>query len=132
MSSGRKPEGIDYFFGFILVLLGAILLLASFIYHAKSRELYPGQYANSPHKEWYGKQKSPQNGNLCCSQADGVDAQEDIRKGQYWTQWQDFPWMPVPWEVVIRGPNPTGHAVVWWYTQDGVPVIRCYAPGALL
>ncbi|HEY7242865.1 MAG TPA: hypothetical protein VH678_03165 [Xanthobacteraceae bacterium] len=90
-----------------------------------------GQY-NSVAPEvraWFRAQKSPKTGALCCSEADGIYAEEDIRDGQYWTRWPGHDWQPVPDEVVIRSGNPHGAPVVWWYVERGETRIRCYAPG---
>jgi hypothetical protein len=59
-----------------------------------------GQYNNvSPEiRQWFQDQKSPKTGGLCCSEADGNEAQEDIRNGHYWTTWPAVApvWYPVP------------------------------------
>ncbi len=99
---------------------------------AHGRELYPGQYARvEPEiQKWFRSQKSPATGHLCCSEADGNLVEEDIRAGHYWTRGGPFPdWTPVPDEVVIQSGNPNGAPVVWFFWKDGVPAIRCYAPG---
>ena len=105
------------------------ILLAS----ASARELYPGQYSQVPPelRKWFNEQRSPLTGQTCCTEADGVAVQEDIRRGTYWTKGGPFPdWVPVPHQVVLRGPNKNGAPVLWWFTQDGQPQIKCYAPGA--
>lgn len=115
-----------------LLLLG-VFILWSLIPPAHSTERYADQYKDTPPhiQQWYKDQKSPATGGLCCNEADGVSAEEDIRQGHYWTRWGSTPWMPVPDEVVINTPNPTGAAVVWWFVQQqGNPGIRCFAPGA--
>ena len=65
-----------------------------------------GQYESvSPDtRRWFRDQKSPMTGALCCDEADGSQAQEDIRNGHYWTTWPAVSptWYPVPDEVVIR------------------------------
>ena len=92
-----------------------------------------GQYNNaSPEvRQWFRAQKSPKTGGLCCNEADGIYAEEDIREGHYWTRFDltKGEWMLVPDEVVIRDRNPNGAPVAWWYFQDGKVQIRCYAPG---
>jgi hypothetical protein len=57
-----------------------------------------GQYNSvSPDvRAWFRAQKSPKTGALCCSEADGIYAEEDIRQGQYWTRWPGHDWQPVP------------------------------------
>lgn len=90
-----------------------------------------GQYESvSPEvRAWFRAQKSPKTGALCCSEADGIYAEEQIRYGQYWTRWPGHDWQPVPEEVVIHNGNPHGAPVVWWYLEKGETKIRCYAPG---
>jgi hypothetical protein len=92
-----------------------------------------GQYENvSPEvRQWFQSQKSPLTGILCCDEADGTFAEEDIRDGHYWVRWvkgQD--WQAVPDQVVIREPNRHGAPVVWWEPQGLKYKIRCYAPGS--
>jgi hypothetical protein len=92
-----------------------------------------GQYSQAPPeiRQWFREQKSPKTGMICCSEADGSEAQEDIRNGHYWTTWPAVApvWYQVPDEVVIKDPNKVGHPVVWTYYERGEVRIRCYAPG---
>ena len=90
-----------------------------------------GQYTNvAPEvREWFRSQKSPKTGGLCCNEADGIYAEEDIREGQYWARWSEHDSQSVPQDVVIRDPNRHGAPVVWWYVEQGETKIRCYAPG---
>jgi hypothetical protein len=142
-------------------LWGLIALIPSAF--ADGRELYPGQYAQVPPEiqEWFRTQKIPGTESFpasCCSQADGVQGEQDVRNGQYWTrfviQYHDFDctqandgacldkgikteqidWVPVPANVVIHNSkNPYLNPVIWWLREEGMPNgvrIRCYAPGA--
>jgi hypothetical protein len=92
-----------------------------------------GQYNSvSPEvRQWFRAQKSPKTGALCCNEADGTYAEEDIRNGVYWTRFEltKGDWIPVPADVVIKDPNRNGAPVAWWYVRDGKVQIRCYAPG---
>jgi hypothetical protein len=92
-----------------------------------------GQYNSvSPElRQWFRAQKSPKTGGLCCNEADGTYAEEEIRDGVYWTRFDltKGEWIPVPAEVVIKDPNRNGAPVAWWFFQDGKLQIRCYAPG---
>jgi hypothetical protein len=92
-----------------------------------------GQYNNvsAEVRQWFRSQKSPKTGGLCCNEADGTYAEEDIRNGVYWTRFEltRGEWIAVPSDVVIHDPNRNGAPVVWWFFQDGKLQIRCYAPG---
>jgi len=109
------------------------ILLALLVLCAPALARNNGQYDNvSPEiRQWFRSQKSPQTGDFCCNEADGIYAEEDIRNGVYWTRFEQTKgeWVPVPSEVVIRGPNRNGAPVAWWYFQNGKVQIRCYAPG---
>ena len=82
-------------------------------------------------RQWFRDQKSPKTGMICCSEADGSEAQEDIRDGHYWTTSPAVApnWYQVPDEVVIKDPNKVGPPVVWVYYERGEVRIRCYIPG---
>ena len=120
----------------ILIIVGWII----YVLPAEGRDL-KGEYANSPLRPWYEAQHVPGGrfkGQSCCTVADGADAQEDIREGQYWTTWTVkhpggkevvYPWQPVPPEAVLTGPNPRGVPIVWWFLENAKAVIRCFAPG---
>jgi hypothetical protein len=100
---------------------------------AGARELYPGQYAQvAPEiRDWFRAQKSPRDGLFCCSEADGVTVEEDVRGGHFWVKGGPFPdWFQVPDDVVIHGPNKNGAPVVWTGHANDKPWIRCFAPGA--
>ena len=81
-------------------------------------------------REWFRAQKSPKTGALCCNEADGTYAEEDIRNGVYWTRFEQTKdeWI-VPSDVISKDPNRNGAPVAWWYFQEGKVQIRCYAPG---
>ncbi len=112
-----------------------VLALLIFGWAVQARELYPGQYDSVDPKirQWFQSQRSP-SGMLCCSRADGVYAEEDIRGTHYWTRWRIndvlTDWQQVPEETVIyNSGNPNGSAVVWYWFADGAPRIRCFVPG---
>jgi len=72
------------------------------------------------------------NGVACCATADGWRPQLvewDTTKKGYKVMIEDK-WVEVPDNAVIRGPNKLGHAEVWYYHVDGLPVVRCFLPGA--
>lgn len=123
-------------------ILPLLLLFAAI--QANAREQYPGQYAevDPSTRQWFRDQKIPGTQRLCCSESDGVYAEEDIREGHYWARFVAVQhndgapptevasgWMQVPDAAVIRDPNRHGAPVVWWGWQNGL-FIRCFSPGA--
>ncbi len=107
---------------------------------AEARELYKGQYAQvEPQiRKWFNDQLIPGSNQRCCSEADGVTAEPDIRDGHHWVRFTakmpegsevDSGWMEVPDTAVLNGPNLYKAPVVWWGWNNGI-YIRCYAPGA--
>ncbi len=88
-----------------------------------------GQYGNSPEhiRKWFNEQVTP-DGSPCCSVADGLETQEDIRNGEYWATIKGR-WYPVPPSRVIHKGNAVGHAVVWYIDTDFGPAIMCFIPG---
>jgi hypothetical protein len=127
----------------IIVAVIALAIGLHGIRRAHSREAYPGQYAqyDPETRQWFRNQHSPKNGVNCCSDADGTYAQEDIRDGHYWTRFtthrignpdMDSGWMQVPDDTVLTSPNRNGAAVVWYYYENYVLKIRCFAAGAKL
>jgi len=109
----------------------ALLVLCVLCVPALARD--NSQYTNvsSEIRELFRTQKSPKTGDLCCDEADGTYAEQDIRNGVYWTRFVPTKgeWIPVPADVVIKDPNRNGAPVAWWYLKDGKVEIRCYAPG---
>lgn len=93
-------------------------------------------------RDWFRSQRVPGKGYSCCSEADGAQAQEDIRGEHYRVRFtarryadgsfedEDSGWVDVPDDAVIREPNRHGVPVVWYHWVGLVLKIRCYAPGA--
>jgi hypothetical protein len=63
-------------------------MLALFVLCVPALARDNGQYYSvSPEvRQWFRAQKSPKTGALCCNEADGTYAEEDIRNGVYWTR----------------------------------------------
>lgn len=116
----------------------AVLGLAS--PHSLARDDGRWSAADPAKRQWFRSQISPKTGQMCCDEADGTEAEEDIRDGRYWARWKikargydleyTTEWTLVPDDVVIRDPNRNGSPVVWWWFEGGKPAVRCYAPGA--
>ena len=94
------------------------------------------QYADSmPElRAWYSSQRN-QHGEHCCDHADGhayFGTYRLTEDGGVELQLDGQP-HKLPSYMVLKRPNPTGHAV-WWYRLEpdlGRHVDYCFAPGSL-
>lgn len=116
-----------------VALIAVIALFAAS--QAKSRELYPGQYANAPNHEWYEAQRNKAGGS-CCDHADAHAFFGDYKftKDGGVEFDADDGHHNLPAYMLLDGPNPTGSAQ-WWYIdwQTDIGTIHsdyCFAPGA--
>jgi hypothetical protein len=114
---------------YVVLALGVFVLLsmASF---AKWKKQYDKTLPDI--QAWYSSQRNA-NGQLCCDKADGHPYFGKYRlteDGGVELQWNGKPyWLPS--YMVLKGPNPTGHAI-WWYTDGaGGHLDYCFAPGGL-
>lgn len=116
-------------------------LLMSLLVSSFMSATWKPEYAQlSPEmRQWYRDQKNPHTKVPCCSEADGVQAREDIRGEHYWVRFEargiDSDWMQVPDEAVIKGANRNGAPIVWYYFDNGMQTlanlrVRCFIPGA--
>ena len=112
----------------------ALALGVSVLVCTPSNAKWKKQYdKSSPEiRAWYKSQHNA-NGQLCCDQADGHPYFGKYRltaNGSVELQWNGQPYI-LPSYMVLKGPNPTGHAV-WWYTDGiGGHIDYCFAPGSL-
>jgi hypothetical protein len=91
-----------------------------------------GRYAqvNPEIKRWVDGLKDKR-GIGCCSTADGFPAEVDWdTAGNRYKVHIEGEWFVVPDEAVIEEPNRLGHAVVWYYKENGRPKIRCFIAGS--
>lgn len=86
-----------------------------------------GRYANSQYKSWYESQHNAQGG-FCCDRADGQDFYGDYQPtSDGGVEFDDSgKHYKLPAYMVLKGPNPTGHAV-WWHIND---TSYCFAFGS--
>jgi hypothetical protein len=92
-----------------------------------------------PYASWIEAQTNAVVGS-CCSTADGrivdwriVEEHYEVRFRQPDSiEGQPRPepghWYPVPAAAVLRGSNPTGYAVAWWFARGIDGPVRCFAP----
>lgn len=90
-----------------------------------------GQWDNAPPsvKEWFHRDTIQK----CCSDADGVTTDWEIRNGGYYVP---VPWNPKGeehWErvpdnaIIFNEGNPVGKALIWFNIEG--KSIRCFIPG---
>ena len=136
----------------LLVLLLCLVLGTSLFFDKPAKSHWRPEYAQqyTPEEQlWFNQQKVPGTTNRCCSIADGVAAQEDLREGKYWvrftanrttadyenntnrTEEVDSDWMLVPDNVIIVEPNKMQRPVVWYFFDGAMKLqIKCFIPGA--
>lgn len=118
---------------FLLFLALGMLALAVAVAQATFAAPPAGVTVDPALHEWFEKQYN-QVGGWCCNLSDGhILDDEDWRtsNGAYEVRIEDV-WYPIAPDKLRRGdggPNPTGHAIVWYTTGTGQIVIYCFCPG---
>jgi hypothetical protein len=88
------------------------------------------EYADAPYYQWFTQQRD-RDGWACCDLSDAHPVYDAyIKSGKWYVSIDGFHYEIQPHQL-LNGPNPTGHAVVWY---DGVGehvTIFCFAPGPL-
>ena len=92
------------------------------------------EYAKLPQevRQWYKQQHNAQ-GQWCCDESDGHPffGSYTLNKDGSVTLHLASGTRTLPEYMVLKGPNPTGHAV-WWYLDTGSNHTDfCFAPGTL-
>jgi hypothetical protein len=114
------------------VILCSLVLLVSALGFAFAKNL-DGRYDNSPNHQWYESQHNSIGG-WCCNEADGheydgnytFDADGNVHLSLEGNE------VTIEAFKVLHGPNPTGHAVVWYLLgYNGMPNTFCFIPGSL-
>jgi|SRR6185312_2235658 len=114
---------------FVILLSLAILLLLVVKSHARDAE---GRYDNSPYKEWFRAQHNSAGG-WCCDEGDGHAYEDDYvfdADGNVHISIDGKPLSVESWKV-LKGPNPTGHAIVWYLMSVAGAQVYCFAPGQM-
>jgi hypothetical protein len=88
------------------------------------------EFTNAPHRTWYAQQHDHA-GWSCCDRADAHPVYDAyIRRGKWYVPIEGTHHQ-IPPERVLDGPNPTGHAVVWYSGAGDHVTIFCFVPGPL-
>ena len=113
-----------------LVWATAVLVLCCGSANARWKAIYASQPAEV--QAWF-KQQHNSRGEWCCDESDGHPFFGDYKLNDDGSVTVEMDGQPhiIPAELVLKGRNPTGHAV-WWY-RDTVSGHRdyCFAPGVL-
>jgi hypothetical protein len=93
----------------------------------QARARWKPQYTDSRYAEWFQQQRKKQ-GLSCCDRGNAHPVYDTYIKQGKWhvpIRGRDYEIEP---HQFLNGPNPTGHAVVW-YDRAGIYVlIYCFAP----
>lgn len=111
----------------MVVLLGGLFLIFSVCY-ALARDP-TGKYANAPYHEWYKEQYNA-HGQWCCDKSDGHDYYGTVTFNADGSVTLDGG-HTLPAYMVLKGPNPTGHAVWWYVSNEFGHRDYCFAPGSM-
>lgn len=100
---------------------------------AASAEARWSESARSPElRSWFEQQHNAR-GQSCCYEADGHPFYGEYQinpDGSVTLQLHNGP-RTLPAYMVLRGPNPTGHAVYWYRDYGTARLDYCFAPGTL-
>lgn len=134
---------MDWFclsFSHVKATIPRIIILAFVLSPVYARDLEgnwaAGTFDISPRARWFREQlvpDGPTKGTSCCSQADAITVEEEIRGDHYWARWDGSNgWQEVPTESILETANLNGAPTVWFYKDGQAIKIRCYAPGPKL
>ena len=104
------------------------LLVSVVVQQAQAR--WKPAYAVSPYREWYKHQRD-RRGWPCCARSDAHPAYDAYTKQGKWhvvIHGKDYQISP---RQLLHGPNPTGHAIVWYDGVGDYVDIFCFAPGPM-
>ena len=88
------------------------------------------EYDNSPYRSWF-EQQHDRKGWSCCERSDAHPAYNAyIKRGRWYVPIDGIHHEVLPHQL-LDGPNPTGHAVVWYDGHGDSITIFCFAPGTL-
>ena len=100
----------------------------SIVQQAQAR--WKPKYADSPYREWFAQQSTSESWS-CCDLSDAHPTYDAYIKDGKWhvpIQGRDYEIKPYQ---LLSGPNPTGHAVVWYDAHGDFIWIFCFSPGSL-
>jgi hypothetical protein len=87
-------------------------------------------YADAPYRAWFAQQHDKE-GWACCDHSDAHPAYDAYIKQGKWYVPIDGTHHEIQPSQLLDGPNPTGHAVVWYDGAGDHVTIFCFAPGPM-
>lgn len=111
---------------FLFFLTGAISFPAIQTAQARWKSAFP----HSRFSAWYAEQHDYA-GWSCCGRGDAHAVYDAYIKDGLWHVSINGVDHVVNWPQVVDGPNPTGHAVIWYSGTGEHVTIYCFSPGAL-
>lgn len=90
------------------------------------------KWVSAPYHDWYERQLNG-DGAWCCDNAEAHAYFGNYRynkDGGVTLKLQQGDHI-IPAHLIVKTPNPTGHAIWWYANLNGTRVDYCFAPGAL-
>ena len=113
--------------------LAAAIALASGILTAAvgpAQARWKPEYANSPNRAWFAQQHDGK-GWSCCDHADAHAVYDAyISHGKWYVPVEGVHYEIQPHQL-LDGPNPTGHAIIWYDGAGDHVTIFCFSPGPM-
>ena len=85
------------------------------------------EYADSPYREWFAQQLNSE-GWSCCNLSDAHAVYDAYIKQGKWYVSIDGIVHEIQQDQLLTGPNPTGHAVIWYSATGDFVSIFCFSP----
>jgi hypothetical protein len=122
IDSGRKASG--------RYIVAALALAGSTAAILSAQARWKPEYADAPNHAWFAQQHDRE-GWSCCDRGDAHPAYDAyIRQGNWYVPIDGTHHQIKPSQL-LDGPNPTGHAVVWYDGAGDHVTIFCFAPGPM-
>jgi hypothetical protein len=115
-----------------LCIAVAVLAVVNLGVAQQAQSRWKSEYASAPYREWFAQQRN-KSGQSCCGYADAHAVYDAyIKQGKWYVSIEGTVYQIQPHQL-LDGPNPTGHAVVWYFEDEIVPTkeIYCFAPGPM-
>jgi hypothetical protein len=133
MTFVRKPSPIDSrkkTRGLYLIAALALAISISALIEGPVQARWKSEYADAPYSEWFAQQYDS-DGRSCCDHSDAHAVYDAYIKYRKWYVPIDGIHHEIQQHQLLDGPNPTGHAIVWYNGVGDHVTIYCFAPGPM-